>query len=152
MSTDPRKARREVKRRFRHPLHLVPGRFTRPGTAPGDLTGPPASEWIPTTLHLIDYSAEGYIEKADCSLEEAREYFTSPNTTWLHVNGTPSEELLRAVGDAFELHALALEDMLHLWQVAVAMGAKVTGVCSGRNADLVRSLGAVDVIENISVM
>jgi NADPH:quinone reductase-like Zn-dependent oxidoreductase len=32
-------------------------------------------------------------------------------------------------------------------QIAVALGAKVTGVCSGRNADLVRSLGAVDVID-----
>ena len=27
-------------------------------------------------------------------------------------------------------------------QIAVAMGAKVTGVCSGRNAEMVRSLGA----------
>jgi magnesium transporter len=118
MTVDPTRAVREVRRRFRHPLHLFPGRFTRPGTAPGDLTGPPESEWIPTTLHLIDYDAGEYTEKSDCSLEEARQYFTSPNTTWLHVNGTPSEELLRAVGDAFELHALALEDVLHTGQRA----------------------------------
>lgn len=32
-------------------------------------------------------------------------------------------------------------------QLAVAMGAVVTGVCSGRNADLVRSLGAADVVD-----
>ena len=32
-------------------------------------------------------------------------------------------------------------------QVAVARGAKVVGVCSGRNADLVRSLGAIDVVD-----
>ncbi len=32
-------------------------------------------------------------------------------------------------------------------QLAVAMGAAVTGVCSGRNVDLVRSLGAADVID-----
>lgn len=32
-------------------------------------------------------------------------------------------------------------------QVAVALGAEVTGVCSARNADLVRGLGAVDVVD-----
>jgi len=32
-------------------------------------------------------------------------------------------------------------------QLAVALGATVTGVCSGRHADLVRSLGASDVID-----
>jgi NADPH:quinone reductase-like Zn-dependent oxidoreductase len=32
-------------------------------------------------------------------------------------------------------------------QIAVALGAKVTGVCSGRNADMVRSLGASTVVD-----
>lgn len=32
-------------------------------------------------------------------------------------------------------------------QMATAIGAKVTAVCSGRNAELVKSLGAVDVID-----
>jgi magnesium transporter len=107
-----------VKRRIRHPLHLFPGRFTRPGTAPGDLSRPPDSERIPATMHLLDYDATGYTEKSDCTLDEAREYFSSPKTTWLHVNGTPSEELLRAIGNACQLHALALEDVLHTGQRA----------------------------------
>ncbi len=118
MSADPNKAVRPARRRIRHPLHLFPGRFTSPGTAPGDLTGPPSAERIPTTLHLLDYDTSRYTEKLDCSLEEAREYFSSPNATWLHVNGTPSEELLRAVGDAYHLHPLALEDVMHTGQRA----------------------------------
>lgn len=32
-------------------------------------------------------------------------------------------------------------------QIATAYGAKVTGVCSGRNADMVRSIGAVNTID-----
>ena len=107
-----------VKRRLRHPLHLFPGRFTSPGTAPGDLTGPPESECIPATMHLLDYGGEGYTEKSDCSLEEARECFCSPNATWLHVNGTPSETLLRGIGKAYQLHRLALEDVSHTGQRA----------------------------------
>jgi magnesium transporter len=118
MSADLKKAASPAKRRFRHPLHLFPGRFTSPGTAPGDLSGPPESEWIPTTLHLLDYDAAAYTEKFDCTLEEAREYFSSPNATWLHVNGTPPEDLLRAVGDTYHLHPLALEDVMHTGQRA----------------------------------
>jgi magnesium transporter len=36
----------------------------------------------------------------------------------LHVQGTPSEELLRSVGEAYHLHPLALEDVLHIGQRA----------------------------------
>ena len=100
----------------RHPLHLFPGRYTRPGTAPGDLTAPPEAERIPVSLAIMDFDGEKLVEKADCSLEEAREYFRSPRATWLHVQGTPSEELLRAIGDAYGLHPLALEDVLHTGQ------------------------------------
>jgi NADPH:quinone reductase-like Zn-dependent oxidoreductase len=35
-------------------------------------------------------------------------------------------------------------------QMATALGAKVTAVCSGRNAELVKSLGAVDVVDYTS--
>lgn len=36
---------------------------------------------------------------------------------------------------------------VHAVQMATALGAKVTAVCSGRNAELVRSLGALEVID-----
>ena len=72
--------------RLRHPLHLFPGRYTRPGTAPGDLTVPEGEERPPAVLTLFDYDADDYIEKAFCTLEEARDYFDSPRTTWLHVS------------------------------------------------------------------
>lgn len=100
----------------RHPLHLSPGRYTQPGTAPGDLTPPPEAERVPVVLTLMDYDAGELVEKADCSLAEAAEFFESPRATWLHVQGTPSEELLRAIGGAYGLHALALEDVLHTGQ------------------------------------
>ena len=35
-------------------------------------------------------------------------------------------------------------------QIATALGAEVTGVCSARNADLVRSIGAAKVIDYAS--
>lgn len=105
--------------RLRHPLHLFPGRFTRPGTAPGDLSGPPPDiERIPVRLDLLDFDADYLVEKYDCTLDAARAFFASARTTWLHVQGTPTEELLRAIGAAYELHPLALEDVVHTGQRA----------------------------------
>lgn len=102
----------------RHPLHHFPGRFTRPGTAPGDLAGPPLSDRVPATLSLIDFDASNLDILEDCTLEQASRFFTSRRSTWLHVQGTPSEELLRGIGEAYGLHALALEDVLHTGQRA----------------------------------
>ncbi|MEJ2603593.1 MAG: CorA family divalent cation transporter, partial [Gammaproteobacteria bacterium] len=100
----------------RHPLHHSPSRYTRPGTAPGDLKPPPDAERIPVVLSLMDYDATELVELPDCTLEEARGYFDTPRATWLHVQGTPSEELLREIGATFGLHALALEDVQHTGQ------------------------------------
>jgi len=114
LSSDKRRHGHYITRR--HPLHLFPGRYTRPGTAPGDLTAPPEAERIPVSLSIMDFDDGELVEKSDCSLEEAQAYFRSSRVTWLHVQGTPSEELLRAIGDAYGLHPLALEDVLHTGQ------------------------------------
>jgi magnesium transporter len=105
--------------RLRHPLHHFPGRYTRPGTAPGDLTVPPAEHREPATLYLMDFEAGHLTEKDACSLAEAREYLeTSPDPTWLHVHGMPDKGLLRSIGETRQLHTLALEDVLHTGQRA----------------------------------
>jgi magnesium transporter len=99
-------------------LHLFPGRFTRPGTAPGDLSRRPEQGQVPASLYLLDFDASTYAEKPGCTLQEAQESFESPRTTWLHVQGTPTEEQLRSIGEAYQLHPLALEDVLHVGQRA----------------------------------
>jgi magnesium transporter len=109
-----------VKGKFRHPVHLSPGRFTRPGTAPGVLSRPSELERVPVTLRLLDYDSSDVTERSDCTLDEASTFFESPRNTWLHVQGSPNESLLRSVAAAYHLHPLALEDVLHTGQRAKA--------------------------------
>ncbi len=106
------------KHRLRHALHLFPGRFTSPGNVPGDLSRPPNLPPVPASLYLLDFDASDLTERDDCTLDDARAYFDSPRTTWLHIQGTPTEELLQSVGEAYRLHPLALEDVLHTGQRA----------------------------------
>jgi magnesium transporter len=104
--------------RLRQAVHHFPGRYTRPGTAPGDLTAPPGAGAFKPVLFLMDFDAQALVEKTDCSLEEARQYFDSPNATWLHVQGMPDAGLVQAIGKAFDLHLLAMEDVMHTGQRA----------------------------------
>jgi magnesium transporter len=108
---------RNVKRRS-HPLHQFPGKFTRPGTAPGDLTAPAAAGLPPPVLHLMDFEPTRLVECADCTPEDALQASASPNPTWLHVQGVPGEELLEGISGSYGLHRLALEDVLHTGQRA----------------------------------
>lgn len=114
------KDRQHVKGQFRHSLHLSPGRFTRPGAAPGVLSRPTEIEHVPVTLRLFDFDTSDVTERADCTLDEASTYFESPRNTWLHVQGTPNESLLQSIATAYHLHPLALEDVLHTGQRAKA--------------------------------
>src|SRR5690606_38123351 len=100
-------------------------RNNRPGTSPGSLeplAGSPAAALVPARLTLMQYASEGPVhEPADASLEAAAAALASSDLqgiVWLHLQGMPSPQQLRSLGEAFGLHALALEDVLHRGQRA----------------------------------
>jgi magnesium transporter len=97
------------KRRWLRPRH------DRPGASPGSGALVPAAS-SPPRLTLFDFSAQGVKEVADASLEICREYFSSTNVTWIHVQGAPDPATLEALSSAYELHPLAAEDVAHLGQ------------------------------------
>lgn len=86
-----------------------------PGTEPGTLVakGEPRQ---PASLHLINYT-EDHLEEvrlehaADCG-----DYLVKESRTWIQVNGQVDPETLRNLGELFELHDLALEDVLNTGQ------------------------------------
>ncbi|MBA3562980.1 MAG: magnesium/cobalt transporter CorA [Gammaproteobacteria bacterium] len=90
-------------------------RYHPPGTAPGTLkarTGPTR----PVLITICDYDADSFDEHAGLSLDECREYFFSDKVTWLHVQGDASPRLLHALGEAYRLHPLAMEDVINTGQ------------------------------------
>ncbi|QKT04517.1 magnesium/cobalt transporter CorA [Ectothiorhodospiraceae bacterium 2226] len=93
-------------------------RYHAPGTAPGTLDTPAGSAYF--TLHLTDYSAERFEEQHDVPMEAARAYLAHDTVTWVHVQGTPDAELLTQLGELFDLHPLALEDVRNSGQRAKA--------------------------------
>jgi magnesium transporter len=86
-----------------------------PGTSPGtlrDLAG------IDTGLkiHLIDYTLDEFTEQPAASAEDCKAILERQSTTWIHVQGQVDNATLQSLGDMFELHPLALEDVQNVGQ------------------------------------
>jgi magnesium transporter len=89
--------------------------YHNPGTAPGTLVAP-AENKRPVNLHVIDYSESHVEEVSLTNASDCRHYLERNTRTWVQVNGQADPETLRNLGDLFDLHDLALEDVLNSGQ------------------------------------
>jgi magnesium transporter len=102
------------------------GYFTKsyhpPGTPPGTLAEIEGPEKAPLTICLMDYTATGLREKELASASECQPYLDEPSNTWIHIQGDAEPEILRHLGELFNLHPLAMEDVLNTGQRAKVEG------------------------------
>ncbi|MFT4993513.1 MAG: magnesium transporter [Paraglaciecola sp.] len=87
-----------------------------PGTAPGTLLAPKIKLLENTAVELIQFNEELckdiVLENIDRSLSSANDNVI----TWINVSGLHDIELIREFGEQYNLHKLALEDLLNLGQ------------------------------------
>ncbi len=74
--------------------HLVDGKAVRP------------------KITLIEYDRNGYEEREITDVAEISEHLDNRKVTWINVDGLGDIEALKALGEMFKLHPLALEDVL----------------------------------------
>ncbi|MGD2123723.1 MAG: magnesium/cobalt transporter CorA [Gemmatimonadota bacterium] len=85
------------------------------GSAPGTLvyTGPERTE--PIHLSLIEYDGET-VEESVLVDPDFGEISGRPRTTWINLDGLNDVTLIGEMGEAFGLHPLTLEDLVHTGQ------------------------------------
>jgi magnesium transporter len=85
------------------------------GSAPGTLvyTGPKRDE--PVELSFLEYDSESF-EEGILDHPDFVEIAKRDRTTWVNVDGLSDVDLIRDVGEAFDLHPLTLEDIVHTGQ------------------------------------
>lgn len=91
------------------------GTYHRPGTAPGTLeyrTEPGAPPLPPPRITLYRYDAEEAREQTDVPAAECRPTSKDGEVTWVQIQGAPTPELMAALGLNFDLHPLAMEDVM----------------------------------------
>jgi magnesium transporter len=87
-----------------------------PGTSPGTLSE--ITSAVPLTINLIDYTDSQFYEKEITDAAECRPYLERDTSTWIHIRGAAKPDLLIELGQMFDLHLLALEDVVNKGQRA----------------------------------
>jgi len=91
-------------------------RYHPPGTSPGTLTASEPEHEVPLRIILTDYTDSEFTEKDIASGEESLPFLPRDTVTWIHVHGHANPETLRQLGKVFDLHPLALEDVINTGQ------------------------------------
>lgn len=91
----------------RRPLSHLP-----PGTAPGTLITDP--EAPPPRITVIGYGGEGLVEEQVADLDTIHEWRGKWAVTWINIDGVGHAAPLQTLAELYELHPLALEDVLNV--------------------------------------
>jgi len=85
-----------------------------PGSAPGTLVADPAA--TQPTIQLIAYGPDGFEESLIKDVGELEALTGRHPVAWINVIGLANIDLIRGLGDMFDLHGLALEDVVNVHQ------------------------------------
>ncbi len=91
-------------------------RYTAPGTAPGTLSAHPERQVGEVSVTLCDIGPDALEERSVPDLEELEAYRSRRSVTWIDVVGLHEVQPIERLGEIFELHPLALEDVLNTGQ------------------------------------
>lgn len=83
-----------------------------PGTPPGTLPEPEAGVRAPLSIRMVDYTTEEVLDRELTDPTDCLPYLERPTRTWIHVQGPAEADTLRELGRIFDLHPLALEDVI----------------------------------------
>ncbi len=83
------------------------------GMAPGALVHLGERRTEQPVITLLEYDGDGLREVRFKSIAESRDYRPGPGTLWLNVYGLHEPEVMAEIGRRFNLHPLALEDILN---------------------------------------
>jgi len=96
------------------PLADLSRRRAPPGARPGTLIADPEAR--APTIHVIGYGGAG-IEESDIADPAALDEFVGKfPVTWVNVDGVGNVDTIRKLGELFNIHGLALEDIVNLHQ------------------------------------
>lgn len=84
------------------------------GTAPGTVTVDPTAP--KPVIHVLAYGPDDFVEQPIADPGEVREFLGKWPVTWINVDGLGDAETIRALGEIFGLHQLALEDVANVYQ------------------------------------
>ena len=97
-------------------MSIFTKRYHTPGTSPGTLVERPPEAIRPLSIQVIDYTEDEYTDSTVGTVDELALYLAKPSTTWVNIDGYCPPDMLQQLGEMYNLHALALEDVINTGQ------------------------------------
>lgn len=91
-------------------------RLPIPGESPGSLHPLEDADQRRPTITLIEYDRTHLEEREITETEELLPHLDNQRVTWINIDGLGDINILRSLGTRFNLHPLALEDVLDIGQ------------------------------------
>lgn len=91
-------------------------RYPIPGEPPGALKPRAEPAAHPPVITLIEYDRAHLEERTITNKDELLPYMDNQRITWINIDGLGDIDVLKTVGSRFNLHPLALEDVLDTGQ------------------------------------
>ena len=95
---------------------MIRMKYHAPGTPPATLIAKPKGDSRAPVLTLIQYDGDTIFEEEFDTFEGLMRRFDPSKVNWINVDDLSDVELLRKLGDTFNIHPLALEDVLNTTQ------------------------------------
>jgi magnesium transporter len=92
------------------------GSGIKSGMSPGTMVFIGEQKQDRAHIEVISYSETSFEERRDIPVEHCREFAEAPGVRWINVNAIHDVGLIRALGDAFGIHPLTLEDLVNTLQ------------------------------------
>ncbi|UCG35283.1 MAG: magnesium/cobalt transporter CorA [Candidatus Omnitrophota bacterium] len=86
------------------------------GRAPGEIVHVGARKMEKSKITIIDYDAGQIQEKEVKTVEECFPFKDKPTITWINIDGIHNTEIIEKIGSYFDIHPLALEDIVNTGQ------------------------------------
>ncbi len=93
---------------------LIPRRRTPPGASPGTLVADPAA--LAPVIEVMAYGRDDVQERTIDDVQELAGLSGRYPVMWVNVQGLGDVELIRRLGALFDIHQLALEDVINVHQ------------------------------------
>ncbi len=97
-------------------LTFIKKRSDKIGLPPGTLSHIGKTQDRKVNISVIDYDEEHFHEKTVTNIDECFPYKDSPTVTWINVDGIHDPDIIKSLGDHFEIHPLVLEDIMNSGQ------------------------------------
>jgi len=102
---------------FMNPLNLTKlstkSTSEKIGKSPGTLIYSGKERKEKVKIELIDYTSKDVIKKEAKSVEDLLKYKNKKSTTWINVIGVHDINVIKRIGELYDIHPLILEDIVN---------------------------------------